>query len=71
MTKVLRIEYADGTVQAVHGKVADLIFWMIQNHSRIERMPQGQLVLNWGANGKGGSFRAELRETFDSTPFTR
>jgi hypothetical protein len=65
--RILRITTNKAETVAVRGKIADLIFWIMENADRIEAVKYGELVVHWQ---EGGTFKPAIRETFQAERFS-
>jgi hypothetical protein len=71
--RIVRVQCSHGEVIAVRGKLADIIYWIAHNQTRIEPIHQGELSFNWSEsdNGDAGTFRPSYKAVMASERLSR
>lgn len=71
--RIIRVQVSHGEVISVRGKLADMIYWIARNQTRIDPIHQGELSFNWSEseNGDAGTFRPAYKATMASERLSR
>ena len=71
--RIVRVQFANGDVVPIRGKLADMIYWIARNKEKIEPIHQGELSFNWSEsdNGDAGTFRPSYKAVLASERLSR